>query len=203
MTELLTPTAFHTTGPFFPPDFLRPGDNDLTWLTDPSRRAQGEALVITGRITEQGGAPRTNAVVELWQADAGGRFAHPLDPAHEEADPDFAGWGRTATDGDGQFHFVTVRPGAFRDPMTGEMRAPHLNLQILSSGLMRRLVTAIWFPDDPANGSDPVLSAVPSDRRGLLLATAAPESNLGPAGAACYRVDIALQGVAETPFFED
>ena len=64
-------------------------------------------------------------------------------------------------------------------------------------------MTAIWFPDDPANGSDPVLSAVPSDRRSLLHAAVAPESNLGPAGATCYRVDIALQGVAETPFFED
>lgn len=203
MAERLTPTPFHTTGPFFPPDFLRSGDNDLTWLRDPARRAAGELVFLSGRLTEQDGAPRTNAVLELWQADAGGRFDHPLDPRGADADPDFAGWGRTATDAEGRFQFVTVKPGAYRDPVSGVPRAPHVNLQVLSSGLMRRLVTAIYFPDDPGHAEDPVLAAVPAERRSLLIAARTPASNLAPAGAACFHLDIALQGTAETPFFLD
>lgn len=203
MTARLVPTAFHTTGPFFPPDFLQPGDNDLTWLDDPARRAAGELVVLCGRVTEQGGVPRTNAALEIWQADAAGRFAHPLDPRAAEADPNFAGWGRTATDADGRFRFVTVRPGGYRDPLTGLVRAPHINIQILSSGVMRRLVTAIYFPDEPENAADAVLAAVPEGRRHLLLAAPEAPPNDAPPGAACFRFDIALQGEAETPFFLD
>ncbi|MEQ8349675.1 MAG: protocatechuate 3,4-dioxygenase subunit alpha [Sneathiellaceae bacterium] len=203
MAARLTPTPFHTTGPFFPPDFLQPGDNDLTWRADPARRAAGDPIVLTGRLTEQNGAPRTNALLELWQADAAGRFDHPLDPQGASADPEFAGWGRTATDGDGRFRFVTVKPGAYRDPLSGALRAPHLNLQVLSSGLMRRLVTAIYFPDDPGHAEDPVLAAVPADRRHLLVAARAPVANDAPPGAACFRLDIALQGADEMPFFLD
>lgn len=205
----LRPTAFQTTGPFFPPDFLRPGDNDLTWRRDPARRARGERLCLCGRVTEQAGMPRGNAVIELWQADSRGCFDHPLDPRAALADPDFAGWGRTATDAEGRFRFLTVRPGAYDDPVAGMARAPHVNIQILSSGLMRRLVTAFFFPVGDALASlesmpaDPVLAAVPAQARGRLLAQAADPPADVPAGTACYRVDIVLQGEAETPFFLD
>jgi len=200
----LLPTAFHTTGPFFPPDFLQPGDNDLTWLHEPGRCAAGERIRLSGRLTEQGGVPRTNAVLEIWQADAQGRFNHPLDPHAGQADPDFAGWGRTATDGDGRFSFLTVRPGPFDDPYAGIRRAPHINIQILSSGLMRRLVTAIWFADPgSALPDDPVLAAVPPGRRERLLARPERMGTDAPAGTSCYWIELALQGEAETPFFVD
>ncbi|MGH8690714.1 MAG: protocatechuate 3,4-dioxygenase subunit alpha [Burkholderiales bacterium] len=181
------PTPEMTVGPFFPVEFSPAEAGDLTLLE--GRRAKGEVIEISGRVTQEGGTPLDNLVIEIWQADVNGIYRDPADPRHAEADPDFFGWGRAATDRDGRYRFRTIRPGA-RDG-----RAPHVNALILFSGIMRQLHTVIFFEGEPTNESDPVLAAVPPARRALLVA-----KREAPAR---YRLEIRLRGAGETPFFDD
>ena len=199
----LVPTPSATVGPFFPPHYFGPADHDLTYIDDTAQRAQGQKIYIAGHVYEAGRVPRWNTIIELWQADAGGRFAHPNDPRAADADPHFMGWGRRWTESDGFFDFVTVKPGSYFDPLTGTQRAPHINVSLMGSGLMRRLVTTLFFPDEAANKADPVYAAVndPTARARLLLQPAKLER--APADAIAYRLDIILQGEDETPFFID
>ena len=173
------PTGEATLGPFFPPRYVDEGASDLT--TFEGRRAKGEPIVISGRVVQEDGAPLDNLVIEIWQADARGIYRHPADPRHAEADPDFLGWGRAATDKDGRYRFRTIMPGA------PEGRAPHINFMIMYSGLMRILKTTLFFDFS----SDPVLFSVPRERQELLIAKGK------------YEFNIRLRGENETPFFED
>jgi protocatechuate 3,4-dioxygenase alpha subunit len=166
-----------TLGPFFPREF-GVGANDLTVLSN--KKMEGEIIEITGRVTQGDGAPLDNAIVELWQASPQGRFD----------DPAFFGWGRAATDAGGHYLFRTVRPGACPG------RAPHANLLILFSGLMRQLQTVMFFEGDKKNEDDPVLNAVsPAGLRERLIAKKQKDN--------AYRFDIRLRGEGETPFFDD
>ena len=195
------PLSQHTIGPFFPRNFFRPGDNDLTRVTtdaEPSRG--GERILLRGRVTREGGVPCVNALIEAWQADAAGRFRHPADPEQALADPDFLGWGRAWTDAQGAFEFRTLLPGGYAEG--NHRRAPHVNLTIMASGLMRPLATTFFFPDFPAeNAADPVLALVPEAARARLLAQPMAEVD----GLRCFRIDLRLRGDAaeETPFFLD
>lgn len=197
----LPPTSQETIGPFFPRTYFREGDNDLTRTApDAAPTKRGEAILLRGRVTREGGFPCLNMILEAWQADAGGRFDHPLDPERQLADPDFLGWGRAWTDEDGQFEFRTVLPGGYADA-TGR-RAPHVNLTIMGAGLMRRVLTTVFFPGFPAeNAADPVLALLPERQRGRLIARLDGEAD----GCRVFRFDVRLRGNAEeeTPFFED
>jgi len=175
----MIPTGESTLGPFFPPRYVDAGANDLTLLE--GRKAKGEAIEICGRVLQADGTPLENLVVEIWQADAAGIYRHPADPRHGEADPNFLGWGRAATDAQGRYRFRTIRPGA------PEGRAAHVNFMVMYSGLMRILKTTMFFEE----AKDPVLMAVPASRRNLLIAKGK------------YEFDIRLRGDGETPFFDD
>jgi len=164
----LVPTAEMTLGPFFPREFAE-GVNDL------ARGVPGEAIEITGRVVELDGRPLDNLVLEIWQADGAGRLDN----------PDFPGWGRAATDAQGTYRFRTIRPGAIPG------RAPHINLLVLYSGLMRQLQTVMFFD----SADDPVLHSVEQTRRSRLVAVRI--------NADSYRFDIRLRGGDETPFFDD
>lgn len=197
----LPPTSQETIGPFFPRTYFREGDNDLTRTApDAAPTRRGEAILLRGRVTREGGFPCLNMILEAWQADAGGHFDHPLDPERQLADPDFLGWGRAWTDEDGQFEFRTVLPGGYADA-TGR-RAPHINLTVMGAGLMRRVLTTAFFPGFPAeNAADPLLALLPERQRGRLIARLDGEAD----GLRVFRFDIRLRGSAdeETPFFED
>ena len=166
----LVPTAEMTLGPFFPREFAA-GANDLTQLE--GRTAAGEVIEITGRVTQLDGKPLDNVVLEIWQADAQGRFDN----------PEFFGWGRAATNAEGSYVFRTLKPGATPG------RAPSINFLILYSGLMRQLQTVMFFEAS----EDPLLKSVQHPER--LVAK--------PEGAGRYRFDIRLRGEGETPFFDD
>ena len=183
----MIPTGEATIGPFFPPRFVDAGANDLTQFA--GRKAQGEVIEISGCVRQEDGAALDNLVLEIWQADAKGVYRHPADPRHAEADADFLGWGRAATDKEGNYAFRTVRPGAPAG------RAPHVNFMLMFSGLMRILKTAMYFPGEQANDADPVLAAVPAARRALLIAREEAPGR--------YRFDLKLRGTHETPFFDD
>ena len=203
MSEKLIPSPSGTVGPFFPPHFFRPGDNDLTIIEPSAPAAQGQRIHISGHVYEAGRVPRWNTIIELWQADAGGRFAHPNDPRHAEADPHFMGWGRTWTDNAGYFEFFTIKPGAYLDPVSKQQRAPHINASFTGSGLMRRLVTTIFFPGESDNDADPTLTVVTDSALRTRLILKPAKSASAPAGVPCYEIDFVLQGEDETPFFVD
>jgi protocatechuate 3,4-dioxygenase alpha subunit len=161
-----------TTGPFFPREFAQ-GANDLTVFD--GKKTIGETIEITGRVTELDGGPLDNLILEIWQADAAGRYDN----------PEFLGWGRAATDANGVFLFKTIKPGA------SEGRAPHVNFLLLYSGLMRQLQTVMFFEDGP----DPVLDAVqPRSLRQRLISQKKGNT---------WTFDIRLRGEGETPFFGD
>ena len=194
----MIPSPYSTIGPFF----LKPlidGCQDLTHVD--GRPAQGQHILLTGRLVEEGNAPVLNSVLEIWQADAHGVFRHALDPRASQSDPGFFGWGRARTSKEGVYQFRTILPGASREE-DGTIRCPHINLMVLAIGLTRRLVTTIFFSDAPEQVNDPVLNCVtdPAARRRLF---AARDSALDSSGVPAYRFDIVLRGENETPFFLD
>jgi protocatechuate 3,4-dioxygenase alpha subunit len=199
MSKGVLPTSpYCTIGPFFPGQFVD-GCEDLTHFD--GQAAQGQHILLTGRVVEQGGIPTLNAVLEIWQADALGVFRHPLDPRSQDADPGFFGWGRARSDAQGRYRFRTVIPGGYRTD-AGVVRCPHVNLMVLAIGLTRRLVTTAFFAGDSDNVRDPVLDCVPDPaaRRRLF---APRDPALDAEGLPAYRFDIVLRGENETPFFAD
>jgi protocatechuate 3,4-dioxygenase alpha subunit len=178
------PTASQTVGPFFSfalLDLIRPE------LVPPGTPG---AVRIEGVVLDGEGAPVDDAMVEIWQADATGRYVQVAGPAPEGT---FTGFGRCGTDADGRFWFLTIKPGPVAAP-DGRQQAPHLAVSVFARGLLKRLVTRIYFPDEEAaNAACPVLSSLPSEGdRATLVAV--------PSGGV-LRFDIRLQGDRETVFF--
>jgi protocatechuate 3,4-dioxygenase alpha subunit len=144
-------------------------------------------------VLDGDGRPVTDALVEIWQADAQGRYAHPEDTSAVPLTPGFRGFGRVPTDAEGRFRFFTIKPGPVADPQGG-LQAPHLLVSVFMRGLLKRLVTRVYFPDEPRNVDDRVLRLVPVERRGTLVARPMAGDELG--------WDIILQGAGETVFFD-
>jgi protocatechuate 3,4-dioxygenase, alpha subunit len=192
MTDKLIPTPSQTVGPFFHLGMDRPEWADLT-VNNP----RGERMVIEGRVLDGDGAPVPDAVIEVWQANAAGRYSHP-DDSRDDAplDPGFRGFGRVATDAEGKFRLVTIKPGPV--PERGNAwQAPHINLAVFARGLLRHLYTRIYFADDPRNEADPLLASIDDAAvRGTLLARRAEGE------PPVYRFDIVLQGENETAFLD-
>jgi protocatechuate 3,4-dioxygenase alpha subunit len=197
MAEKLIPTPSQTVGPFFHLGLDRPEWGDLT-----RGNPKGERIVIEGRVLDGDGVPVPDAVIELWQANAAGHYAHPDDKQTDKPlDPNFRGFGRVATDAEGRFRVTTIRPG----PVPGRgnsLQAPHINVLLLSRGLLIHLHTRIYFAGEPANASDPLLSSIEDAAvRGTLLARRA-EGSSQSGSPALYRFDIIMQGENETVFLD-
>ncbi len=185
-------TSSQTVGPFFAPTLLRE-DARRNVLIQPE--TTGERIRIEGHVLDGDGVPVPDAMVEIWQANAHGRYNHPADQGSAALDPSFLGFGRSGTAEDGSYWFETIKPGPV--PFNGErMQAPHICVTVFARGLLNHLVTRLYFEDDPSNASDPVLQSVPADRRATLLARRQQEGNM-----TVYRFDIILQGPGETAFF--
>lgn len=182
-------TPSQTVGPFL--------SIGLTWEDGAYAAAPSTpgAFWIRGRVLDGAGAAVTDAVVESWQADPDGRFDHPDDPRGARAYPGVRGFARAATGPDGEYAIHTVKPGRIPSASAdgGGLQAPHLAVSVLARGLLDRVVTRIYFLDEPeANTTDDVLASVPADRRATLLATPSTDG---------YVHDIVLQGDHETVFF--
>lgn len=154
----------------------------------------GTHIRIEGRIYDGEGNILPDAMVEIWQADQQGRYAHPAD-GRPLTSNSFRGFGRCATDQDGTYGFDTVKPGTAPGP-GGTTQAPHINVGVFSRGILKRLFTRIYFAGDPANAKDPILALVPAERRGTLMAK--PDAK----NPNVFRFDIRLQGANETVFFD-
>jgi protocatechuate 3,4-dioxygenase, alpha subunit len=180
-------TPSQTVGPFFSIGLI-----DRRWAAGIDEVVPGPRIRIAGRVLDQDGAPVVDALLEAWQADAAGVYRHPSSRPPRRNDR-FTGFARVGTDAEGRYAFATIRPGAVRQP-EGGLHAPHINLGVFARGLLRRLHTRIYFPDEPLNDGDPVLVLVPAARRATLIAA--------PTDAGSYAFDLRLSGDGETVFFE-
>lgn len=154
----------------------------------------GERIRIEGRVLDGDGAPLRDSMLEIWQADAQGRYAHPADKRAPNAT--FRGHGRAGTKDDGSYAFETIKPGAVPGP-NGAMQAPHISLTVFARGMLKHCTTRIYFSDEAGNASDPILALVPADRRDTLIARAEKRGT-----GTVYVFDVNLQGEKETVFFE-
>ena len=189
----LIPTGSQTIGPFFREALKRPAWSDLT-----REGAEGEIVRIDGAVFDGDGSPVPDALLEIWQAGTDGRYAHPEDIGPVPSDRLFRGFGRACTDLEGRFWFRTVVPGAV-EGAHGERQAPHINVNVFARGLLRQLVTRIYFSDrEHENARDPVLASIRDEalRNTLIAEKIAPQG-----GFTSYRFDIVLQGANETAFF--
>ncbi|MGB7727158.1 MAG: protocatechuate 3,4-dioxygenase subunit alpha [Candidatus Acidiferrum sp.] len=183
-------TPSQTVGPFFSIGFA--------WLerADLTEGASGEAKVtICGRVLDGDEKPVPDALLEIWQADADGRYADEEDARERMAAGKFFGFGRVPVNDRGEFFFTTIKPGSV-EGRDGTRQAPHLVVSVFMRGLLKRLITRIYFPGDPANDTDDVLSLVPAARRGTLIVHAGSE----PGKTLVW--DVHLQGDNETVFFD-
>ena len=181
-------TTSQTIGPY-----LRIG---LEWMQIEDLAPQGvagERVALEGTIVDADGKPVNDAAVEIWQANSQGKYASPEDPQDKPVEKGFRGYGRSLTDDAGAFRFRTIKPGPVPGP-GGRPQAPHLVVTIFMRGLLKQLVTRMYFPDDPANADDPVLKLVPAERRATLIAKKNGDGRL--------EWHIVLQGGNETVFFD-
>ena len=184
----MSETPFQTVGPFFDFALVSAGGGTLSGAA-----TLGTRIMIDGHVLDGAGAPISDALVEIWQANAAGRYHHPDDTRSDPLDPSFDGFGRMPPDAQGHFVFETVKPGRVPAP-GGRWQAPHILVSLLARGILTRYVTRLYFEDDPALGEDPILALVPPARRHTLIARRS--------GDRSYRFDIVVQGQNETVFFE-
>lgn len=192
---------FHTTpGPVFGHGAVRPGENDLT--TQHEGQPIGQKIILSGRVLDSDGRPAAGTLIELWQANAAGRYLDPHDPHNLPLDPNFDGLGRCLTDSEGRYRFTTIRPAAYCGPVGTSFRPGHVHVSLIGSDLSSRLVTQCYFEGDPLIWVDHVTAGIP-DPRGVerLIARHDPTTTIigYEESALGYRWDIVLRGQTATP----
>ena len=189
-------TTSEGSGPIFGPDEVGPGDADLTL-----QGALGQKIFVGGRVTDEAGRPLARTLVEIWQANAAGRYRHDADAFRAPLDPAFEGCGRALTDDDGRYRFVTIRPGAY--PWRNHhnaWRPAHIHFSLFGVSFAQRLVTQMYFEGDPLLPHDPIWTSIPDPAaRDRLVARHDWDMTLDHEGLG-YRFDIVLSGRASTPF---
>ena len=186
----LQATSSQTVGPYF-----RIG---LRWLNQDNlvgEGVSGERVTIQGRVFDGDGAPVRDAILEIWQANAHGKYDHPEDTQDKLLEPGFKGYGRVPVNDEGMFRFATIKPGSVPGPQ-GKDQAPHLVVSVFMRGVLRRMVTRIYFPDDTHNASDFILNLVEPLRRSTLIAKKTAS------GPGALEWNVVLQGPEETVFFD-
>ncbi len=207
-TELRAPTKplipiSHTlserTGPVYGHDGVGPLDHDLTRNGARNGEPLGERIVVTGRVLDDAGRPVPHTLIEVWQANAAGRYIHIVDQHPAPIDPNFFGAGRCVTDADGRYRFYSVKPGAYPwGNHPNAWRPNHIHFSLFGQSLSSRLVTQMYFPGDPLLDLDPIFLASPSEARNRLISEFSIDAT-EPEFALGYVFDIVLRGRAATP----
>jgi protocatechuate 3,4-dioxygenase beta subunit len=190
-------TLSELTGPVYGHETVQPGDNDLT--KQHKGEPLGERILVHGRILDEDARPVPNALVELWQANAAGRYTHVVDQHAAPLDPNFTGAGRTVTDAEGRYRFVTIKPGAY--PWRNHpnaWRPAHIHFSLFGPSFINRLVTQMYFPGDPLFAYDPIYQGIPDEKaRERMVSRFDMETTVN--WALAYRFDIVLRGREQTP----
>lgn len=186
-------------GPVFGHGPVGEADNDLTrqHAGDPI----GERIIVAGRVVDEDGRPIPHSLIELWQANAAGRYGHAIDDHAAPLDPNFTGAGRTITDADGNYRFVTIKPGAYPwRHHSNAWRPAHIHFSLFGPCFITRLVTQMYFPNDPLMSQDPVSQSIPNERARQRLISKFDITITEPEWALGYRFDFVLRGRDATPF---
>jgi protocatechuate 3,4-dioxygenase beta subunit len=191
--------ATETTGPRFTGDVLYPHHEDLTKQVA-GGEPLGQRIIVTGRVLDENGDALPGTLVELWQCNAAGRYHHPVDDHDAPLDPFFRGGGRVLTDAAGRYRFTTIKPGAYPwRNHANAWRPAHLHFSVFGHTLLERLVTQMYFPDDPLLGYDPIFNSVPTERARERLISHFDLEVTKPEWALGYSFDIVLRGPEATP----
>ncbi len=186
------------TGPHFGHEAVRPEDRDLTHHA--GGEAQGQRIIVTGRVTDADGEPVRDALLEVWQCNAAGRYRHEADQHDAPLDPHFAGMGRTVTDDNGEYRFLSIEPGAYPwGNHENAWRPKHIHFSLFGPAFATRLVTQMYFPGDPLLPLDPIFNAIPDKRARERLVSAFDPQRTESGYALAYRFDIVLRGRDATP----
>lgn len=195
-------TRSEITGPVFRPDDLAEIDRDLILNHARDGAPVGERIIVHGRVLDEAARPVPNTLVEIWQANAGGRYRHRNDGYLAPLDPNFGGCGRALTDAEGRYHFRTVKPGAYPWRNGGnDWRPAHIHFSLFGTGWAQRLVTQMYFEGDPLIPRCPILTAVPDEAAREMLVARLDMTAAIPFDCLAYRFDIVLRGRRAT-FFE-
>jgi protocatechuate 3,4-dioxygenase, beta subunit len=198
---LLPHTRSEVTGPVFGHSAVDANDHDLT--VHHAGEPLGERIIVRGRVVDSNGRPVSNSLIEIWQANAAGRYAHIRDNHPAPLDPNFTGTGRTFTDSDGFYSFVTIKPGAYPwGNHENAWRPAHIHFSLFGPAFVTRLVTQMYFPGDPLLAGDPILHSIPDEKARARLVSRFDLETTKPQWALGYRFDIVLRGRESTPFEE-
>jgi protocatechuate 3,4-dioxygenase, beta subunit len=196
---LLPQKLTEITGPLLGEGRLGANDNDLT--VQHAGEPQGQRIIVHGRLLDGDGRPVANSLVEVWQANAGGRYKHVRDRWPSPVDPNFDGVGRTLTDAEGQYTFTTIKPGAYPwQNHDNAWRPAHIHFSVFGRSFTQRLVTQMYFPDDPLFDQDPIFNSVPDAAARARMVSSFDLSRTVPSWALAYKFDIVLRGRGATPF---
>jgi protocatechuate 3,4-dioxygenase, beta subunit len=198
---LLPQTLSELTGPVYGHECVVDGDADLTrqYAGEPL----GERIIVSGRVVDEDGGPVANSLIEIWQANAAGRYIHVNDVHEAPLDPNFTGAGRTVTDAEGRYAFTAIKPGAY--PWRNHhnaWRPAHIHFSLFGPNFLTRLVTQMYFPGDPLLALDPIYLSIPEERARRRLVSTFDIETTRPEWALGYRFDIVLRGRNETPMEE-
>ncbi|WP_428415025.1 protocatechuate 3,4-dioxygenase subunit beta [Pararhizobium sp.] len=195
-------TMSEITGPVFGHSLLGELDNDLIHnFAKPGESAIGERIIVHGRVLDERGHPVAGALLEFWQANAGGRYRHKKESYLAALDPNFGGCGRTITGEDGTYRFRTVRPGAYPWPNgVNDWRPAHIHFSIFGHGFAQRLITQMYFEGDPMIWKCPIVTTIPDKRAIEQLIAPLDWGNTIPMDARAYKFDIVLRGRRSTLF---
>jgi protocatechuate 3,4-dioxygenase beta subunit len=199
---LLPETITERTGPVLGQGLIRERDNDLTAQHEGD--PVGERIYVHGRVLDEDGRPVRNALVEIWQANAAGRYRHKVDTYDAPLDPNFTGAGRMLTDENGRYCFKTIKPGPY--PWANHhnaWRPSHIHFSLFGAGILSRLVTQMYFPGDPLQALDPIFNSIPDEAARMRLVSSLDMQRAESNYALAYGFDIVLRGRGETPFEEN
>lgn len=191
-------TLSEITGPLWDRNRLRPGDDDLTRC--PTGAALGERIIVGGRVLDEDGRPVPGSLIEIWQANACGRYHHDVDQHDAPLDPHFIGRGRVITDEAGRYRFITIKPAAY--PWRNHpnaWRPAHIHFSLFGPAFATRLVTQMYFEGDPLLPLDPILAGIPDPAARQRLVSTLDIAASVPEWALAYHFDIVLRGRAATP----
>ena len=197
----LAHTLSELTGPVYGRESVKKGDSDLTTNTAVNGEAIGERIIVTGRVLDAHGKPVRNSLLEIWQANACGRYIHKVDQHDAPLDPNFTGAGRCMTDENGAYRFVTIKPGAYPwGNHENAWRPAHIHFSVFGNDFLSRLVTQMYFPGDPLLALDPIFNCIPDNKGADRLISAYDHDVTEDSWALGYRFDIVLAGSKQTPF---
>ncbi|HET8891639.1 MAG TPA: protocatechuate 3,4-dioxygenase subunit beta [Candidatus Angelobacter sp.] len=192
-------TLSEVTGPVYGQDAVGESDHDLT--RQHSAEPLGERIIVSGRVLDSNGRPVRNTLIEIWQANAAGRYAHVNDQHPAPLDPNFTGAGRTLTDEHGAYRFITIKPGPY--PWLNHYNAwrpAHIHFSVFGAAFISRLVTQMYFPGDPLFAFDPIFQSVPDEKARQRMISRFDLETTQPQWATGYKFDIVLRGPEATPF---